>query len=112
MTIDSTLLIIAPEHSAVSESDRAAAIALAEKRVGSAFGDLREQAIAYLTAHILTVSQRAGSGGSVRMKKEGDLQIMYADPASKNAALGQTAYGMEFEQIRKMKIMGARTRAV
>lgn len=112
MTVDSTLLVIAPEMADIDSAQRTAMADLAALSVGAVFGNQQELATAYLTAHMLTVSQRAGNGGAVKSLKEGDLNITYGDNAAGGDSLGSTSYGQEFIRIRKGKVFAARTRAV
>lgn len=114
MTIDATLLLIAPELSSVDSEVRTAAAELAGRSVGTVFGDNRDDAIAYLTAHILTLRSRSGNGGAVQNVKEGDLSISYAGNSGMlgKHALGSTAYGQEYLRLRSQYVLSARTRSV
>lgn len=67
----------------------------------SYFGNLYDQAHAYLTAHMLKIeSSGTVSSSSITSKKVGDIQTNYANPSS-SASLGETIYGKMFEQIRE-----------
>lgn len=112
MTVDSTLLVVAPEMAAVDGAQRTAMATLAALSVGAVFGNQQELATAYLTAHMLTVSQRAGNGGAVKSLKEGDLSLTYGDTAQTKDPMASTSYGQEFIRIRNGKVFAARTRAV
>lgn len=114
MAVDDTLLLIAPEMSAVSSADRAGVAALAALSVSSdVFGDQEELATAYLAAHMLTIRGRAGNSGAVKGLKEGDLSITYgSDSNGMNGEYSATSYGQEFLRIRKGVIFTARTRVV
>ena len=68
-SIDFILLDIAPEMADVPSDVRDRLIGYAMLQVN--FGDMhiRNIAIAYLTAHMYTLSQRNGSGGAVTSEK-------------------------------------------
>jgi hypothetical protein len=112
MTVDSTLLLIAPELSAVPVERREAMAELAAKSVGSVFGDDRELATAYLTAHMLTSGFGGGYSGAVKSTKEGDLAITFSDGGKSNSAYTSTSYGLEFVRLQRQNVFAARTRMV
>lgn len=112
MTVDSTLLVIAPEFASLAEADRQAVIDLAALSVGSIFGDKQDLATAYLAAHMLTMSQRTGgAAGPLKSEKEGDLSRSYGGRES-NDPYDATGYGQEFKRIQKQVVFSARTRTV
>lgn len=111
MTVDATLLLIAPEMADIAQATRTSVAALAALEVGSPYGDKQELATAYLTAHMLTLSQRNGNAGRVTTVKEGDLSISYS-AGKDTGSLNATSYGQEFMRIKKTALMAARTRAV
>lgn len=111
MTVDSTLLVIAPEHAGIDSADRTAVAELAALSVGTAFGNKKELATAYLTAHMLTMRGRAGAGGAVKSMREGDLGITYAGNEASNDLMA-TSYGQEFNRLRRECVFAARTRSV
>lgn len=112
MSVDATLILIAPELEAVPAASRSSMIALAQLSVSTAFGDSQDLATAYLAAHMLTVSTRSGNAGAVKQVREGDLSISYgANESSKSkGSLESTSYGMEFLRLRRENIISARTR--
>lgn len=112
MSIDSTLLAIAPELSVIPVERREVIENLAALSVGSVFCDKRELATAYLAAHMLTISGRSGNAGSVKSMKEGDLSITYADGADMKNSYSSTSYGLEFLRLRSETVFAARTRSV
>ncbi len=111
MSLDATLLVLAPELADITEADRAAVAQLAALSVGTAFGDKQELATAYLTAHMLTMRGRAGVGGSVKSLKEGDLSLTYSGSMSDDA-LSNTSYGQEYCRLKAECVFSARTRSV
>jgi len=111
MTVDATLLLIAPEFEALDASIRTGMATLAAQSVGTVFGDNQELATAYLTAHMLTLRGRSGVGGSVQSMKEGDLSLTYKS-GMENSVLGSTSYGQEFKRLQRENVFAARTRAV
>ncbi|MBC3540654.1 DUF4054 domain-containing protein [Rufibacter sediminis] len=108
MSVDATLLVIAPEMMAVDETRRLAVIDLAAKSVGPAYGDNRELATAYLAAHMLTTSGRGGNTGSVKSIREGDLSITYG--GGEGTGYQSTAYGIEYVRLTGLIGFAARTR--
>lgn len=69
----------------------------------SVFGDKTDKAVALLTAHFMTLSNRGGSGGSVTSEKVGDLSRSYSAPSGKvsESELATTAYGQMFLTLLK-----------
>lgn len=59
------------------------------------FGKLWDQAVAYLAAHMWTVSNRGGDAGAggITSKREGDLSIGYAS-GNNDSLFGSTSYGL------------------
>lgn len=92
----------------------------------SKFGNLYNQALAYLIAHKLTlqniISQQGATtaeltAGSIVSEKEGDLSRSFGlqqnNPIGSSGymeSLKKTAYGQEFLNIRSMRIVSAVTR--
>lgn len=78
------------------------------------FGDrsIRNLAIALLTAHIFTISNRAGTAGNETSKREGDLAVSYGAAAITNGTLAVTSYGQEFERLKRISILGPRNSMV
>lgn len=111
MTIDETLLLIAPELADIDSAVRNAMIELAALSVGASFGDKRDLATAYLTAHMFTVRGRNGVTGAVKSVKEGDLAVTYADSGT-TGDYSSTSYGLEYQRLSRSSILSARTRAV
>lgn len=110
MTVDATLLVIAPELAAIAEADRTAMAELAALSVGNVYGNKQELATAYLTAHMLTMRGRAGVGGAVKSMREGDLSLSYS--GSEGNDLAGTSYGQEFNRLKRECVFSARTRVV
>lgn len=107
--VDFILLDIAPEMAQVPADQRQRLIGYAIDQVN--FGDLkiRPIAIAYLTAHMYTLSLRNGAGGNVTSEKEGDLARSYGTSMS-DSPYGSTSYGQEFERLKRMFIFKPMTR--
>ena len=113
MSIDTILLDIAPEMSSVDASVRARLITYSTYQVGFKCNtDIKNLAIAYLTAHNYTLSQRAGAGGNITSEKEGDLARSFGGQVSDPTGLNSTSYGMEFLRLKRMFILNPRTRQV
>uniref|UniRef100_A0A6M3M5Q7 DUF4054 domain-containing protein n=1 Tax=viral metagenome TaxID=1070528 RepID=A0A6M3M5Q7_9ZZZZ len=114
--------IVASEFSATADADVENWIELAASRhSGSQFGSNYEQAMAYYTAHMMTIQARAaaspasaGGGGApvggVTSQKAGDISVGYGGAAAGgstsvawdrvDASLTQTGYGLEYLTIR------------
>lgn len=86
------------------------------------FGDLYDQALAYLVAHRLAyinIIAESGAGsssataGSLASEKEGDLARSYNSSGAESSYvdnLDKTAYGIEYKRIRDMCIVTIATR--
>jgi len=63
--------------------------------------EIKEQMIAYLTAHYLTISEkRKGAGGEVSAISEGRLSIQYVTGYSNiKSDLAVTSYGRVFDRL-------------
>lgn len=121
--------IIAPELSDTTDAMILAMRKLCLPMISQCrFGDLYDQALAYLVAHRLTYQNMIAAGGgagsagvvagNVVSEKEGDLQRSYGSSGSSGNGSGsgytdtldKTAYGLEFKRIRDMVIVTAMTR--
>ena len=109
MAIKDTLFIIAPEFENIPNEKIDAVIAIAENQVSTKFCD-RNTAIAYLAAHILTVSGRRGVGGVVASEREGDLARSFT--AIGSHPLDSTAYGLEYRRLVRQCFLLPRNRVV
>lgn len=71
-------------------------------------------AIAYLAAHMNSIGNRGGSGvGAVTSEREGDLARSFGVSGNvRDAALGQTPYGLEFLRLKNQFVLTPRTRNV
>lgn len=113
MAVADQLALIAPELSSVDDPTRDSVIELAEGQVGSVFtGVQRELAVAYVTAHMLTLRNRKGAGGFVTGKTEGDLSLSFG---AVGGVVGMTewhatVYGQEFKRMQRMFVFAPRTR--
>lgn len=111
MSVDTVLSDIAPEFDSVTSEKRARFIEYATAEVAFGSGSIKEQAIAYLTAHKLSMASRVGgAAGQVTSEKEGSLSRSYGSVGSQTG-YGQTAYGQEFLRIRDSCVMGVLTRS-
>lgn len=54
-----------------------------------------------LAAHLLTMSNRGGSGGAVTSEKVGDLSRSYGNPDMDGTTYSATSYGQMFMQLLK-----------
>ena len=111
MTLKQTLLDIAPEMSNVDSSLRDRLLNYAQAQVGFGDGQIKNLAIAYLAAHIYTMSQRGGNRGALVNESEGDLSRGYKF-LSNDTTYGMTNYGQEFARLKKMFVFSATTRQI
>lgn len=94
-----------------------AMILQSEAETGTAFGELRNAAIALLVLHWLAMDDRAGGGGgstsnsvggTIKREREGSLEREYMVDFSLTKAfpdLSQTRWGMELIELRKKCIL-------
>lgn len=96
---------IAPD---LSGSDVSGAIDVAEMQIADGLcGDKRPLLVAYLAAHIITLSKRGGASGGVSALREGQLSINYGGSGD---GLHATSYGAEYDRLSKGCTFAARTR--
>lgn len=87
--------IIAPELA--NDPRMSVALQLAEGEVRSDH-PYRERLLALIAAHVLTVANRRGSGGSVSGAGEGSLSLSFAS-MNDIGQLGTTSYGQEVHRL-------------
>lgn len=118
MAVLDVLKAIAPEFENEDPARLDTFIGLAECQVSQDVFDCDyELAVAYLSAHMLALSNRNSNGsnglaGNITGKKEGDLSINYALPSALNTADGTlttTSYGIEFIRLRGIHVICPRT---
>ena len=112
-SIDATLLIIAPWASSVAQATRYATIEIATAL--TSFGCAqRDIAIAYLSAHMLSLASagRNGAAGQVTSEAEGDLSRSYGSVGgtTTDPYYAQTSYGLQYQQMMKSNILTPITR--
>lgn len=77
--------------------------------VGS-FGDLREDAIGLLTAHLLSLDKQAGKGGAAMQqktsKKVGDVQYTYAAQTNDREWYNLSSFGQKLLWLLDMQPRG------
>lgn len=91
--------IIAPEL--VGNANLAGAITMAEEQL-AVDHCRREQAVAYMAAHILTIATRGGTGGAVASETEGSLSRSYSNGTVTVSRLDSTAYGQEVARLNRI----------
>jgi hypothetical protein len=101
------LKAIAPELEGETDERLDTFLELASQRVGpKAFGKLYAQAVVYLAAHLLTLSNRArdagvAAAGPVTSVGTGGLSLSFGAASSMgDESLSSTIYGLEFLEIR------------
>jgi hypothetical protein len=104
------LPIIAPEIDAAKYSG---GIEVAEMQIAAGLcGDKRPMLVAYLAAHILTLSGRAGVSGAVTAQSEGGLSESYGQVMGGRDALASTSYGAEYDRMSRACVFAPRTRCM
>lgn len=112
MAVLDTVKAIAPTQTASMTDDEINVfIELAVGRLGPCqWGNLYSQGVAYLAAHLLTITARGGAGGGtgasgpVQQEMAGRVMVSYANAASSSGSgsdLGSTPYGQEFLALRR-----------
>lgn len=73
------------------------------------WGSLYDRGAYALTAHLLTVSNGAGSApiGGVVSRSVGDVSVTFAQRSTAMDDLGSTSYGCEYVRLRKLISGGA-----
>ena len=77
-------------------------IGQAERRIDeSFFGDLYDDAVMYLTAHLLSVVSggSAAIAGPITSKTAGSLSIGYGSSTLSDSKYGSTSWGREFQAL-------------
>ena len=95
-------------------------ITLAGEGVGTVFGSRRNEAIALLVMHQLSIDSNTNGGqtgivGSVTSEKEGQLSRSYGFSGTwniKDPYWAQSSFGLELMNLRKATIFGPRTRTM
>lgn len=110
MTASEIFDLIAPELA--SSINKTNALDLAEIQIKANFcGDKRPMLVAYLAAHILSLSLRGSSApGSLNSISEGSLSLSFSGSGNVLSALGQTQYGVEFDRLSRSCVFSVRTR--
>jgi hypothetical protein len=105
MSASDILSVIAPQFN--DSDNRSGFLNIAASLVSSSwFGNKYDLAVAYLTAHMMSLSndplRQSGETGSVSSKKEGDLAIAFSNGSisEQNAYYGLTHFGMQYIQTR------------
>lgn len=98
-----TFRIIATEFDYLSDETVSKRLALTAREVTNPKLDdeIKEELIAYLTAHYFTISEkRKGAGGEVASVSEGKLSISYASGYSNvKSDLAVTSYGRIYDRL-------------
>lgn len=112
-SVDTILVLIAPELASKPQQTRYDMITLATAMTSFGCGTTRDMAIAYLAAHMLTVSGRSGIAGQVTSEKEGELARSYgsvSDASGEGAGYALTSYGQEYLRMMNSIILTPITR--
>lgn len=107
------LKALAPEFEGEEPARLALFVELARARISeSVFGAVYPQAVAYLAAHLLSVSARAqasgaGAGGPVASASTGGVSVSFGQSSAHKTlgdeSLSTTAYGLEFLALRNSR---------
>jgi len=104
-------IILARNPSVVIDARVSKLILLATIQTGDVFGAQKNDAIALLVLHWLSLENRgtAAAGGAITSEREGDLGRSYG-AAITQGDLSQTTWGIQLLSLRKMLIFGPRNR--
>ena len=109
-----TFRIIATEFNYLSDDAVTKRLELTAREVTNPrlAADIKEELIAYLTAHYLTISEkRKGAGGEVASVSEGKLSISYASGYSNvKSDLAVTSYGRIYDRLMRSYTITPTTR--
>jgi hypothetical protein len=93
-------VVLAPEYKDVASATLELVGAEAARFVNtSVWGGKADLGVVYMTAHMLKMAERRGTGGQVTQEKVGELSRSYAQ-GEKTDDLDQTSYGKEFKRVR------------
>ncbi|MCP3685997.1 MAG: DUF4054 domain-containing protein [bacterium] len=108
MSVTQIIEDIAPEFDTYDSDRIARLIVIAQSQLSSSkYGDQYEYATALKVCHMLTISGRSGSGGSISSEKEGELARSYGSAGS--SLLSTTSYGLLLEELNNNSFIGAMT---
>jgi hypothetical protein len=99
---------IAPEFKTKSSDDITVFIDIAKLKLDAeVWGDKYDAGVAYLAAHLLTMSGRAGVAGAVVREQIGEISTQYSSPKSdaKHDQYLATSYGAEFLSLRNSVVV-------
>lgn len=101
MTAVDLIPIIAPELE--GSPQLSGAVTMAEGQIAADHCQ-REQAVAYMAAHILTIAERNGTGGAVTSETEGSLSRGFgvAGGVVGMTRLDSTSYGSEVQRLNRI----------
>lgn len=116
MTVAAVIEDIAPEFLNEDPARIARFIGYVELQVSSLqFAERHELAVAYLTCHMIALSNRnddegtSGNPGMITQKKEGDLGLSFSLPDAlkmgNTGTLLLTSYGIEYLRLKNMCII-------
>ena len=109
-----TFRIIATEFNYLSDDAVTKRLELTAREVTNPrlAADIKEELIAYLTAHYLTISEkRKGAGGEVASVSEGKLSITYTSGYSNvKSDLAVTSYGRIYDRLMRSYTITPMTR--
>lgn len=98
--------VLAPEFSEETKKTLDLITPVAERQVPiGKWGDKTEEAVIYLVAHMLKMSQRNGRVGGVTASTTASLSRSYGGLSTIKGSLDLTSYGVEFQRIRKQLVI-------
>lgn len=100
-TIRQLFRVLAPEFADVQDEELTTIITLNDSKLNSLLhDDVRDEAIVYLTAHMIDLGRkRKGAGGVVSSVTEGRLSIQYYNNASIKDEFDYSNYGRRYKSI-------------
>ena len=108
MATSALVQAIAPEFKTKSNEEIQVFLDLALLKLDEeAWGSKYKYGVAYLAAHMLTMSARAGVGGAVIREQVGEISQAYSSPTSdaKHDQYLATSYGAEYLSLRNSVII-------
>lgn len=101
---------IAPELAATEAELKTRIINYASMQLSSRkLGDKYDYCVALLAAHILTLKDRQGKGGTISNAGEGSLSLGFAVLGSQKSAWSATSYGVELSSLIRRTILAVGT---
>lgn len=97
---------IAKEFESRDQTEVEIFLEIASTFVGpTVWGEKYNTGLAYMAAHLMSVSARAGAAGSVTSEHVGSVSVSYSAPSATDDSLATTSYGATFKSLRRLLVM-------